>query len=136
MPRQPDETADDFADIFGISTREEYTVASLDKLINESATALITEEYGTKIDELSEKLDKGLSLDLLKMVANNLDKKFLLAYTLKILLGDSIEYADKRRLWLVGDIMPQVFCAALYCCASILNAKNNGKETQNENSNS
>ena len=86
--------------------------------------------------ELSEKLDKGLSLDLLKMVANNLDKKFLLAYTLKILLGDSIEYADKRRLWLVGDIMPQVFCAALYCCASILNAKNNGKETQNENSNS
>ena len=89
-----------------------------------------------KIDELTEKLDKGLSLDLLKMVANNFDKKFLLAYTLKILLGDRIEYSDKRRLWLIADIMPQVFCAALYCCASILNAKEHGKETQDEDSNS
>lgn len=77
-----------------------------------------------------------MSLDLLKMVANNFDKKFLLAYTLKILLGDRIEYSDKRRLWLIADIMPQVFCAALYCCASILNAKEHGKETQDENSNS
>ncbi len=128
--------AETAGDIFGINTREEYTVASFDKLINENATALITEEYGTKIDELTEKLDKGLSLDLLKMVANNFDKKFLLAYTLKILLGDRIEYSDKRRLWLIADIMPQVFCAALYCCASILNAKEHGKETQDENSNS
>ena len=128
--------AETAGDIFGINTREEYTVASFDKLINENATALITEEYGTKIDELTEKLDKGLSLDLLKMVANNFDKKFLLAYTLKILLGDRIEYSDKRRLWLIADIMPQVFCAALYCCASILNAKEHGKETQDEDSNS
>ena len=128
--------AETAGDIFGISTREEYTVASFDKLINENATALITEEYGTKIDELTEKLDKGLSLDLLKMVANNFDKKFLLAYTLKILLGDRIEYSDKRRLWLIADIMPQAFCAALYCCASILNAKEHGKETQDEDSNS
>ena len=66
------------------------------------------------------------------MVANNFDKKFLLAYTLKILLGDRIEYSDKRRLWLIADIMPQ----ALYCCASILNAKEHGKETQDEDSNS
>ena len=58
------------------------------------------------------------------------------AYTLKILLGDRIEYSDKRRLWLIADIMPQVFCAALYCCASILNAKEHGKETQDEDSNS
>ena len=128
--------AETAGDIFGINTREEYTVASFDKLINENATALITEEYGTKIDELTEKLDKGLSLDLLKMVANNFDKKFLLAYTLKILLGDRIEYSDKRRLWLIADIMPQVFFAALYCCASILNSKEHGKETQDEDSNS
>lgn len=128
--------AETAGDIFGINTREEYTVASFDKLINENATVLTTEEYGTKIDELTEKLDKGLSLDLLKMVANNFDKKFLLAYTLKILLGDRIEYSDKRRLWLIADIMPQVFCAALYCCASILNAKEHGKETQDEDSNS
>ena len=62
--------------------------------------------------------------------------KFESAYTLKILLGDRIEYSDKRRLWLIADIMPQVFSAALYCCASILNAKEHGKETQDEDSNS
>lgn len=51
--------AETAGDIFGINTREEYTVASFDKLINENATALITEEYGTKIEELTEKLEQG-----------------------------------------------------------------------------
>lgn len=124
--------AETAADIFGIDPRREYTLEELDGLINEAAVTLITEEYGSKIDDLSEKLDRGLSLDLIKIVANNFDKKFLLAYTLKMLLSQRIEYDDKKRLWLIADIMPQIFCAALYCCASILKAKDN----ENENSDS
>ena len=117
------------------------SIVTINQSTPENGAALVavtirTDTMQMTPEELTEKLDKGLSLDLLKMVANNFDKKFLLAYTLKILLGDRIEYSDKRRLWLIADIMPQVFCAALYCCASILNAKEHGKETQDEDSNS
>lgn len=124
--------AETAADIFGINAQVEYMLDELNELINQAAIALITEEYGTKVEDLSQRLDHGLSLDLIKIVANNFDKKFLLAYTLKLLLNKQMEYDDKKRLWLIADIMPQTFCAALYCCASILKAKDN----KNENSNS
>ena len=111
------------AEIFELNPRDVYTMDSMNKLVLKNCTSLITEEYGEQVDILSEKLDKGISIDLLKLVLDNFDKKFLLAYCLKLMLKNFLNPAEKRRLWAVADITPQTFCAALFCYASIMNEK-------------
>ncbi len=134
------------ADIFVLDPREVYTMESINSIILEKSKELISDEYGNQIDELSAKLDKGLSIDLLKMVIDNLDKKFITAYCLKMMLKESLSFAEKRRLWVIADIVPQTFCAALFCFASIANERSKGIEiseptdkeriTENEDGNS
>ncbi len=117
------------AEIFELDPTQVYTMESINKSILESCTALITDEHGEQVNELSEKLDKGLSIDLIKLVIDNFDKKFLLAYCLKIMLKAAMTPAEKRRLWVVADITPQTFCAALFCCASVMNEQSKGSQS-------
>ncbi len=111
------------AEIFDFNPREIYTLQGLaEKLVIETA-GLIADNSANSIAGLTRQLDKGLSFDLLKTIVKNWDKKLILGFSLQLLLEDELTQAQKRRLWLVASVMPDVFCAALFCCSAILNTK-------------
>lgn len=111
------------AEIFDFNPREIYTLQSLAENLILETTTLIADNSANSIAFITRQLDKGLSFDLLKTIVKNWDKKLILGFSLQLLLEDELSQAQKRRLWLVASLMPDVFCAALFCCSAILNAK-------------
>lgn len=111
------------AEIFELSPQKIYTLQEMvDHLVFESG-ALIAEDSTSTIASLTRQLDKGLSLDLLKTVLKSWDKKLITGFCLQLLLEDKLGLSQKRRLWLVAALMPEAFCAALFCSAALLKAK-------------
>ena len=111
------------AEIFGFNPREIYTLQSMaDRLVLESA-ALISEDSTNTIASLARQLDKGLSFEFLKSIVTNWDKKLLTGFCLQLLLEEKPDQAQKRRLWLIASLIPDTFCAALFCCSAIHNSK-------------
>ncbi|MEI6579269.1 MAG: patatin-like phospholipase family protein [Eubacteriales bacterium] len=111
------------AEIFDLNPREIYTLQGIAELLIVEAAKLIADESTNMIAALARQLDKGLSFDLLKTILKNWDKKLILGFSLQLMLEDKLEQAQKRRLWLVAALMPDVFCSALFCCSAILNSK-------------
>ncbi|NLX92663.1 MAG: patatin-like phospholipase family protein [Clostridiales bacterium] len=111
------------AEIFELDPQKIYTLQEMvDHLVFE-AGALIVEDSTSAIASLTRELDKGLSLDLLKTVLKSWDKKLITGFCLQLLLEDKLGLSQKRRLWLVAALMPEAFCAAIFCSAALLKAK-------------
>ena len=128
------------AKIFDINERKVYVFDRFNELILDSCVKIVKEEYAAQMSELSKMLDEGTKISAVKLILENLDKKFLLACCLKTMLRPTLDATDKRRLWLVAGVKPDMFCASLYCYATIQKdkeLKSNMKGTfLNENSNS
>lgn len=112
--------AETAAEMFGFNPREIYTLQGLSQRIVEEANVLLTEDSANSIAAITRQLDSGISFELFKTVMRNWDKKLLLGFCLQLLLEEDLEVSQKRRLWVVSALMPDVFCAALFCCAAIL----------------
>lgn len=111
------------AEIFELDPQKVYTLQEMvDHLVFESG-ALISEDSSSTIASLTRQLDKGLSIDLLKTVIKSWDKKLITGFCLQLLLEERLGLSQKRRLWLVASLMPEAFCAALFCSAALLKAK-------------
>ena len=111
------------AEIFELNPQKIYTLQEMvDHLVFESG-ALIAEDSTSTIASLTRELDKGLSLDLLKTVLKSWDKKLITGFCLQLLLEEKLGLPQKHRLWLVATLMPEAFCAALFCSAALLKAK-------------
>ncbi len=112
------------AELFNFNPREIYTLQGMvDRLIIESI-ALLSEDSAGNIAELTRQLDKGFSLDLLFTIKKSWDKKLIIGFCLQLFLEEKLELVQKRRLWVIASLMPDVFCAALFCCSAILTAGN------------
>lgn len=111
--------------IFDIPEREIYKFEDFNKLILDSSIEIMTKEYAQQIHELSQKIGEGTKFSVVKIILENLDKKFLLACCLKTMLKEQLDASDKKRLWLVARITPSTFCASLYCYAAIQKDKEN-----------
>jgi len=110
------------AEIFGLDQTEIYTFGTMCSLLIESSKALLAENTSEPLGKMIGLLDKGLSLELVKSVIADLDKKMLLGFCLQLLLEERLELRRKRWLWAVSAIVPDCFCAALFCCSAVLNA--------------
>lgn len=114
--------AETAAEIFGLDQTEIYTFASMTSLLIERSKTLLSENTSEALGKMTRLLDKGLSVELIKSVIADLDKKLLLGFCLQLLLEERLELRRKRWLWAVAAVVPDCFCAALYCCSAILNA--------------
>ncbi len=111
------------AEIFELDPQKIYTLQEMvDHLVFE-AGALISEDSINTIASLTRQIDKGISLDLLKTVIKSWDKKLVTGFCLQLLLEEKLEPTQKRRIWLIAALMPEAFCAALFCSAALLKAK-------------
>jgi len=108
------------AEIFGVSDLEVYTYEKMCEILVENIKKLLSDDSAEKISEITKQLDAGFSLDLLKTLVKNWDKKLLLGYCTQLFLEDEIKLTDKRRLTVVASIFPEVFCGALFCAAAIM----------------
>lgn len=108
------------AELFGLDPREVYTIDGMSAQLVSEVTVLLSEDTANTLAHLTRQLDKGLSLDLFKSILKNWDKKLLVGFCLQLLLEDTLEYTQRRRLWLVAALMPEIVCAALFCSAAIL----------------
>ncbi|HOU10153.1 MAG TPA: patatin-like phospholipase family protein [Clostridiales bacterium] len=114
--------AETAAEIFDLDQTEIYTLASMCSLLIERSKALLSENTSESLGKMTRLLDKGLSLELVRSLVAQLDKKLLLGFCLQLLLEERLELRRKRWLWAVSAIVPDCFCAALFCCSAILNA--------------
>lgn len=112
------------AELFELNPREIYTLKGMvEQLISKNA-ALLSEDSANMIAELTRQLDKGFSLDLLLTIIKSWDKKLITGFCLQLFLEEKLELVQKRRLWVIASLMPDVFCAALFCCSAILTTGN------------
>lgn len=111
------------AEIFELNPLKVYTLQEMvDRLVFE-ADILIAEDSTSAVALFIRQLDKGLSLDLLRTVIKHWDKKMITGFCLQLLLEENLEQQQKRRLWLVASLIPEAFCAALFCSAILLKTK-------------
>lgn len=108
------------AEIFAVSDLELYTYEKMSEILVENIKKLLSDDSAERISEITKQLDAGFSLDLLKTLVKNWDKKLLLGYCTQLFLEEEIKLTDKRRLTVVASIFPEVFCGALFCAAAIL----------------
>ncbi|NLP47975.1 MAG: patatin-like phospholipase family protein [Clostridiales bacterium] len=111
------------AEIFQIDPREIYTFQNISDMLIKEIETLFAEESAEKIARLIEQLDAGLSFELFKTLINSWDKKLLLGFCTRLFLEDEFTVTDKRRLTVVAALFPDVFTAALFCCAAILDRR-------------
>lgn len=109
------------ADILDLNPRNVYLYNDFCFNLLEDSIQLITADTSERIAQLTKQLDKGISFDLLRTLVKNWDKKLILGFTMQLLMEERLEQAQKRRLWLVASLMPDVFCAALFCAGLAMN---------------
>jgi len=108
------------AELFELNPREIYTLQSMVDLLIIETTSILSDDSAGKIAELTRQLDKGFSLDLLKTLIKSWDKKLIAGFCMQLFLEEKLELIQKKRLWVVASLMPDVFCAALFCCSAVL----------------
>ena len=89
--------------------------------------ASLMEEHADEIRNFGRVLDRGLSLELLKTAITGWDKRLLTVYAMQILLEGRISEQQRLRIWLIATLMPDVFCAALFCWVSITFEQEKGR---------
>lgn len=115
------------AEIFGLDPREIYTFAGMTKQVIDLVHASLMEEHADEIRNFGRVLDRGLSLELLKTAITGWDKRLLTVYAMQILLEGRISEQQRLRIWLIATLMPDVFCAALFCWVSITFEQEKGR---------
>lgn len=113
--------AENAAEILGVNPREVYTFEQLNDIIIERLHQELNMQNYEQAESFAAALNKGISIDLLKTAVNGWDKTQLMLYAMQILLMDKINQSQKARLWLISILMPNVFCASLYCCEALKN---------------
>ena len=65
--------------------------------------------------------------ELLRTAINGWNKQLLTVYAMQILLEGQINEKQRLRIWLIATLMPDVFCAALFCWVSITCEQEKGR---------
>ncbi len=111
------------AEIFELDPQKIYTLQGMVEHLIFEAGVLIADDSTNAIASFTRQLDKGLSVDLLKTIIKRWDKQLITGFCLQLLLEEKLQQSQKRRLWLVASLMPEAFCAALFCSAALLKTK-------------
>ena len=107
------------AELFEVSSLEIYTLDGFTKEILQKLHEFSsTESYLESERTLIHQLDEGFSLRLLRPLAEHLDKKLLTALCLRYLRRAEPTLAEKRRIWGIAAIFPEVYCAGLFLAAA------------------
>lgn len=115
------------AEIFELDPREIYTFADMTEKIIDCVHTSLLEEHADEIRNFGRVLDRGLSLELLRTAINGWNKQLLTVYAMQILLEGQINEKQRLRIWLIATLMPDVFCAALFCWVSITCEQEKGR---------
>lgn len=105
------------AEIFEINPRILYTVNILCEMVEERFYEALNNQSAEEAVSLAKTLDKGISFELMKAAVSGLDKKALTVYAAQILMHSEINHAHMLRLWIIAALMPEVFCASMFCYA-------------------
>lgn len=103
------------AEIFEINPRVIYTVDIMCEMIADRFFETLNNQSAEEVVSLAKTLDKGISFELMKTAVSGLEKKALTVYAAQILMHAEISHAHMLRLWIIAALMPEVFCAALFC---------------------
>lgn len=106
------------ADMLEVSPEEVYTLESITEKILELAETTFEKTYLKSIDELEARLQRGLSFELIRSVVSSFDKKIITGLCLKMLKAEKITAAQRRLIWIISALAPNIFCAALFCYAA------------------
>jgi len=107
------------AEIFEINPQEVYTVEGFTRDILANVQNYIdTEKFHDRAPKLVQRLEQGLGLKLMATLVKSLDKKLLTGLCLCYFVKDSMTPSEKRRLWALAAVIPEVYCGALFCCAA------------------
>ncbi len=114
------------AEALSINPRIVYTMKSLSvKILEETVELLNDKKTEQKLESLIASLDKGVSLELLKSIADVRDNMLFICYAIHLFEKDDLTYDEKRRLWLIACRSAESFCAALFCNAVMEAEKHN-----------
>lgn len=105
------------AEIFEINPRVIYTVDIMCEMIADRFFETLNNQSAEEVVILAKTLDKGISFELMKTAVSGLEKKALTVYAAQILMHTEISRAHMLRLWIIAALMPEVFCAAMFCYA-------------------
>ena len=119
--------AETAADIFGLDTLNIYTVKDIKKAVLENIKSILHNESTQDILNFSDILDKKFSLENIRIAMGSFDKKPLTAYAVQILLSKNIEQRQKRRLWILSALLPDVICASFFAAVSVKEDSENDK---------
>lgn len=119
--------AEDAAEIFELDPKEIYTFAGMTEQVINRVHASLLEEHAEEIRHFGRVLDRGLSIELLKTAIKGWDKKLLTVYAMQIMLEGQIREQQRLRIWLIATLMPDVFCAALFCWAAVTCEQEKGR---------
>ena len=115
------------AELFGLDPRRVYSFSEMTDEVIDCVHDSLMEEHANEIRKFGRVLDRGLSLELLKTAINGWDKQILTVYAMQILLEEQITEQQRLRIWLIATLMPEVFCAALFCWVSIICEQEKGR---------
>lgn len=115
------------AELFGLDPRRIYSFSEMTGEVIDRVHDSLMEEHADEIRKFGRVLDRGLSLELLKTAINGWDKQILAVYAMQILLEEQITEQQRLRIWLIATLMPEVFCAALFCWVSIICEQEKGR---------
>lgn len=105
------------AEIFEINPRIIYTVDTICEMVEERFYEALNNQSADELISLAKTLDRGISFELMKTAVSGLDKKALTVYAAQILMHAEISHSHMLRLWIIAALMPDVFCAAMFCYA-------------------
>lgn len=103
------------AELFDVNPRILYTVDILCDILEEDFYKALSSQSAEEAINLAKTLDRGISFELMKTAVYGLDKKALMIYASQILMHAEISHAHMLRLWIIAALMPEVFCAAMFC---------------------
>lgn len=115
------------AEIFGLDPKEIYTFSGMTEQVIDRIHASLLEEHAEQIRHFGRVLDRGLSIELLRTAIKGWDKKLLTVYAMQIMLEGQVSEQQRLRIWLIATLMPDVFCAALFCWVSITCEQEKGR---------
>ncbi len=108
------------AELFEISALEIYTLESFAREITDKISAFLhSEDYARNETALTRQISDRFSLKLLPALLEATDKKLLTAYCCRYLRQAIIPLKDKRKLWGIAAVFPEVYCAALFYLSAL-----------------
>jgi NTE family protein len=110
------------ADTFDINMIDIYSFKKLSKLVIDNYNNINSDKYDDIFD-LKNIIKNVIKVDGIKDIKNTYDKKNLICYICNLLDKETLEFSDKKEIWVFSILVPEIVIGAIFICAY----KNNKK---------